>query len=160
MFSILLFCYENDSKDFKSFFSASAGCLNVSNRVADMPHFNADPDPAFHSNTDPNSTSKNNANPDPQPLLEIKGIIRMNDIEKLMRQLIRDCSFPLCIQECSGSGTFWYGSESGWIRIRLLLSSCKNSKKNLDSYYFVTLFDFLSSKKDVNVSSKSIKQKK
>jgi hypothetical protein len=58
------------------------------------------------------------------------------------------------------------GSESGftvstcfwasWI----LLSSCKNSKKNLDSYYFVTLFDFLSLKKDVNVSSKSNKQKK
>jgi hypothetical protein len=31
-----------------------------------------------------------------------------------------------------------------WIRIRILLSSCKNSQKNLDSYYFVTLFDFLS----------------
>jgi hypothetical protein len=31
-----------------------------------------------------------------------------------------------------------------WIRIRIwiLLSSCKNSKKNLDSYNFVTLFDF------------------
>jgi hypothetical protein len=28
----------------------------------------------------------------------------------------------------------------------VLLSSCKNSKKNLDSYYFVTLFDFLSLK--------------
>ena len=39
-------------------------------------------------------------------------------------------------------------------------SSCKNSKKNLDSYYFVTLFDFLSLKIDVNVASKSIKQKK
>jgi hypothetical protein len=33
-----------------------------------------------------------------------------------------------------------------WIRIRILLSSCKNSKKNLDSYYFVILFDFLSYK--------------
>jgi len=39
-----------------------------------------------------------------------------------------------------------------WIRIRILvwirilLSSCKNSKKNLDSYYFVTLFDCLSLK--------------
>jgi hypothetical protein len=39
-------------------------------------------------------------------------------------------------------------------------SSCKNSKKNLDSYYFVTLFDFLSLKNDVNVASKSNKQKK
>jgi hypothetical protein len=44
---------------------------------------------------------------------------------------------------CSGSG-----------------SSCKNSKKNLDSYYFVTLFDFLSLNNDVNVASKSNKQKK
>jgi hypothetical protein len=39
-------------------------------------------------------------------------------------------------------------SSEVWIRIRIgiLLSSCKNSKKNLDSYYFVTLFDFLSLK--------------
>ncbi len=28
----------------------------------------------------------------------------------------------------------------------------KNSKKNLGSYYFVTLFDFLSLKNDVNVA--------
>jgi hypothetical protein len=33
-------------------------------------------------------------------------------------------------------------------------------KKNLDSYYFVTLFVFLSLKNDVNVPSKSNKQKK
>ncbi len=46
------------------------------------------------------------------------------------------------------------------IRIRILLSSCKNSKKNLDSYYLVPLFDFLSLKNDVNVASKSNKQKK
>jgi hypothetical protein len=45
-------------------------------------------------------------------------------------------------------------------RIRILLSSCKNSKKNLDSYYFVTLFDFLSLKNVINVDSKSNKQKK
>jgi hypothetical protein len=32
-------------------------------------------------------------------------------------------------------------------------------KKNLDSYYFVTLFDFLSLKNDVNIPSKSNKQK-
>jgi hypothetical protein len=36
----------------------------------------------------------------------------------------------------------------------------QNSKKNLDSFYFVTLFDFLSLKNDVNVPSKSNKQKK
>ncbi len=35
----------------------------------------------------------------------------------------------------------------------------KISKKNLDSYYFVTLFDILSLKNDVNVPSKSNKQK-
>ncbi len=39
-------------------------------------------------------------------------------------------------------------------------SSCKNSKKNLDSYYLAIFFDFLSLKHDVNVPSKSIKQKK
>ncbi len=65
----------------------------------------------------------------------------------------------------SGSGftSQRYGSGSGvllWIRIRILLSSCKNSKKNLDSYYFVTLFEFLSLKNVVNVASKSHKQKK
>ena len=38
--------------------------------------------------------------------------------------------------------------------------SCKNSKKNLDSYHFVTLFDFLSLKNYVNVASKSAEQKK
>jgi hypothetical protein len=61
----------------------------------------------------------------------------------------------------SGSTCFWVSQV--WIRIRLwiriLLSSCKNSKKNLDSYYFVTLFDFLSLKNDVNVPLKSIKRK-
>jgi hypothetical protein len=36
----------------------------------------------------------------------------------------------------------------------------QKSKKNLDSYYFVTLFDFLSLKNDVNLASKSNKQKK
>jgi hypothetical protein len=41
----------------------------------------------------------------------------------------------------------------------ILLSSSKNSKKNLDSYCFVTSLDFLSLKNDVNVPSKSYKQK-
>jgi hypothetical protein len=40
------------------------------------------------------------------------------------------------------------------------ISSCKNSKKNLESSYFVTLFEFLSLKNDVNLASKSHKQKK
>jgi hypothetical protein len=38
--------------------------------------------------------------------------------------------------------------------------SSKNSKKKLDSYYFVTFFDFLSLKNDVNVPPKSNRQKK
>jgi hypothetical protein len=46
------------------------------------------------------------------------------------------------------------------LRLRILLSSCKNNKKNLESYYFVTLFDFLSFKNYVYVPSKSSKQKK
>ncbi len=70
--------------------------------------------------------------------------------------------------QCCGSGST--GSTCFWasririhlseICIRILLSQCKNSKKNLDSYYFVTLFDFLSLKIYVNVASKSNKQKK
>ncbi len=69
--------------------------------------------------------------------------------------------------QCSGSGStgstcFWASRirnhlSQVWIRLRIRLSSCKNSKKNLDSFYFVTLFDFLSLKNDVNVSSKSNK---
>jgi hypothetical protein len=35
------------------------------------------------------------------------------------------------------------------------LSSCKNNKKNLESYYCVTLFDFLSLRSNVNVPSKT-----
>jgi hypothetical protein len=74
--------------------------------------------------------------------------------------------------QCCGSGStgstcFWasriririHWSEV-WIRIRILLSSRKNRKKNLDSYYFVTIFDILFLKNDVNVPSKSNMQKK
>jgi hypothetical protein len=48
-----------------------------------------------------------------------------------------------------------------WVRIRILLSTSKNSKKNLDSYCSVLwlLLNFLSLKKYVNVPSKSNKQK-
>jgi hypothetical protein len=31
----------------------------------------------------------------------------------------------------------------------IIISSCKNNKKNRESYYFVTLFDFLSLKNTV-----------
>jgi hypothetical protein len=40
-----------------------------------------------------------------------------------------------------------------------LLSSSKNSRKNLDSYCFVTLSHFLSLKNNINVPSKSNMQK-
>ncbi len=42
---------------------------------------------------------------------------------------------------------------------RILLSSCKKNKKNLDSCYFVTLFDFLSLKNDINELQKVISRK-
>ncbi len=54
----------------------------------------------------------------------------------------------------SGSGSY-SGSGSG-----SFYHLTKIVKKNLDSYYFVILFDFLSLKNDVNVASKSNKQKK
>jgi hypothetical protein len=56
----------------------------------------------------------------------------------------------------SGSGSVPLTSGSGSGRPK----SCKNIKKNLVSYYFVTLFDFLSLKNNVIVPSKSNKQKK
>ncbi len=56
------------------------------------------------------------------------------------------CINSNCYQQCCGSGSlgsicFWATRirirQSG-VRIRILLSSSKNSKKNLDSYCFVT----------------------
>ncbi len=51
------------------------------------------------------------------------------------------------------------GMDSDPAPDRILLS-CKHSKKNLDSFYFVTLFDFLYLKNDVYVPSTSNRQKK
>jgi hypothetical protein len=50
----------------------------------------------------------------------------------------------------------------GWVFLKKpgFFPTLKNSKKNCDSYYFVTRFVFLSLKNDVNVPSKSNKQKK
>ncbi len=45
------------------------------------------------------------------------------------------------------------------IRIRILLSSSKNCENNIESYCFVTSYDFLSFKNDVNVLSKRNKKK-
>jgi hypothetical protein len=42
----------------------------------------------------------------------------------------------------------------------MVITTRLNSKNNLDSYYFVTLLDFLSLKNYVNVASKRNKQKK
>ncbi len=60
-----------------------------------------------------------------------------------------------------GSGSI---SQRYGIRIRLLirirnLLSCKNSKKNLDSYYFVILFDFFIFEKWCKCTLKSNVQK-
>ncbi len=58
-----------------------------------------------------------------------------------------------CFTQCSGSGS-GSGSTCFWafrIRIRILLSASKNSKKNLDSYFFVTSFGLFICEKDVNV---------
>jgi hypothetical protein len=63
--------------------------------------------------------------------------------------------WKMCYAQCCGSGSTGFTCFRAsriqillWIRILLwiwiLLSSCKNSKKNIDSYYFVTLFDLLS----------------
>jgi hypothetical protein len=59
--------------------------------------------------------------------------------------------------QCCGSGST---GSTCLLWIRILPSSCKNSKKNLYSYFLNTLFDFLSLKNDVNLASKSNKQKK
>jgi hypothetical protein len=52
---------------------------------------------------------------------------------------------------CSGSGSGSFYHHAKIVRKTLI---------EVDSYYFVTLFDFLSLKNDVNVASKSNKQKK
>jgi hypothetical protein len=41
-------------------------------------------------------------------------------------------------RQCCGSGSECFWASRIRIRLRILLSSSKNSKKNLDSYYFVT----------------------
>jgi hypothetical protein len=53
----------------------------------------------------------------------------------------------------SGSTSQGYGSGSFYHHAKIV-------RKNLDSFHFVTLFDFLSLKNDVNVPSKSNKKKK
>ncbi len=50
-------------------------------------------------------------------------------------------------------------SQEVWIRIRILLSSSKNSNKNLDTVLFCDFFWTFFLKNDVNVTSKSNEQK-
>ncbi len=98
----------------------------------------------------------------------------MEVTEKILAKIFRFCQLSSHIRlffarfSVPDPRVFWSpGSGSTkelWIRIRLririLLSSCKNNKKNLKSYNFVALFDFLSLKHNVNAHSKSNKQKK
>jgi hypothetical protein len=61
--------------------------------------------------------------------------------------------------KCARCGK-WGHCNKGLSRIRILLSPYKNTKKNVDSSNFVLFFIFLSLKNDVNVASKSHKDKK
>ncbi len=103
------------------------------------------------------------------------GGLGISKLQFLIKKTFSCNFFPIFghINQCSWSGSSCFlairirihSSEAWirirlWIRIRVLLSSCKNNKKNLESYNFVTLFDFLSLKNNVNVPSKSNKQKK
>jgi hypothetical protein len=87
-----------------------------------------DPDPES-TNPDPKNTVRNS--PDPESTRRAVFRIRIHRIHVFfglpdpdLDQLVRGMDPEL------------------WIRIRNPLSSCKNYKKNLESYYFVTLFDF------------------
>jgi hypothetical protein len=53
----------------------------------------------------------------------------------------------------------WILIRKSELMIRILQSSSKISEKNLDSYCFLTSLGLLSLKNDVNVPSKSNKQK-
>ncbi len=71
-----------------------------------------------------------------------------------------------CVQDPDPPDPYVFGLPDpdplvrGMDRIWRLLSSSKTSKKNIDSYCFVTFLDFLSMKNYVNVPSKSNQQKK
>jgi hypothetical protein len=52
------------------------------------------------------------------------------------------------------------GHPDPLVRDPVLLSSSKNSKKNIDSYCFVTSTTFFILKNDLNIPSKSNKKKK
>jgi hypothetical protein len=69
--------------------------------------------------------------------------------------------------QCSGSGsTCFFGLPDPDPLVRGMDPDpdpsiiMQKNKKNPESYYFVTLFDFLSLKNNVNVPSKGNKQKK
>jgi hypothetical protein len=60
---------------------------------------------------------------------------------------------------CFWASWIWIRKPEVRIWIRILLSSSKNSKKNIDSYCYVTSLWLFTLKNDVNVLSKSNKQK-
>ncbi len=66
---------------------------------------------------------------------------------------------PWCYQCLRIPIRMFLGHPDPSVRLRILISSSKNSKKNLDSHCFVTFFDFLPLKNNVNVASKSNKEK-
>jgi hypothetical protein len=89
-------------------------------------------------------------------LCQEKDIERKHFVTRLSDSLVLIFLPAVCFQQCC--------SQMLWIRIRTyvldlsdsdLPSTSKNSKKNLDFYYFVRLFDYFY----VNVTSKSNKQK-
>ncbi len=55
----------------------------------------------------------------------------------------------------SGSTSQRYGSGSFYHNVKIIRKTLIPTILNLDSYYFVTLFNFLSLKNDVNVPSKT-----
>ncbi len=98
----------------------------------------------------------------PQPKARPEDIVNL-DLKSTLRLEIN--TFLSCCGSESKSGSTgstcfwasWIGIHESevWILIRILLSSCKNSKKSLDSYYFVSLLTFI-----FEEHSKSKKQKK
>ena len=61
------------------------------------------------------------------PPRELETVLASDDLNVPSEEIIFQAVFRIHLSEV-------------WIRIRILLSSCKNSKINLDSFYFLTLY--------------------
>ena len=81
------------------------------------------------------------------PVLRIQVFLGLPDSDQLVRVMDPDPA-PDLLSTAKISVPDPDPSEPPFLtsRIRILLSSCKNNKKKLEPYYFVTLFDFLSLK--------------